>query len=206
MWFGAMCGNLAPVAAPGAWLARRAVVLALCIGAGAAQPTGAPSSFAMDAELARDLLGWAARLSGQPAPARLPEFLPLPPERLAAKACPRQPGACRTLVALYDTDRARILYRDTLDMRDPTDQSFIVHELVHHLQHLARGDALFATCSSALEAEAQAYAAQNRYLAHFRQWQRAGAMLRFTHCHHAGAEPRVEPSGVVLTGRSPWAR
>ena len=100
-----------------------------------------------------------------------------------------------------------MLYRDTLDLRDETDQSYIVHELVHYLQHRRDGDALFADCPRVMQAEAEAYAAQNRYLAHFRQWRRVGEMLRFTHCPTATAAPRVTPGEpAALTSRSPQSR
>ncbi|NML17672.1 DUF6647 family protein [Azohydromonas caseinilytica] len=158
-----------------------------------APPRSATARHALiDAPLAADLLGWASRLSGLPSPAGEPPpaLVPLPPAQLQATVCPRHPQDCASLVAVYDTDRRRVLYRDTLDMRDPTDQSFIVHELVHHLQFLQRGDALFASCPSTLAGEAQAYRAQNLYQAHFRQWQRMGEVLRFMHCDGSpGGEP-----------------
>lgn len=157
----------------------------------------------LDRELLSDLLRWAERLSGVPAKAELPALQAMPAQALAAQACPERPGDCRTLVALYDTDRRRILYRDSLDMNDPIDQSFIVHELVHHLQHQRDGDALFSTCPNALAAETDAYAAQNRYLAQFKAWRRVGEMLRFTHCDSAEANLEVRPGGLVLTSRTP---
>lgn len=182
------------------WIARcSALVAALALAAPApAQPPGR-----LDAELLADLMRWAARLSGQPAASEAPTLQPLPAAALAEQVCPGHPGDCRTLVALYDTDRRRILYRDSLDMNDPVDQSFVVHELVHHLQHLRDGDALFSSCQRALAAEADAYAAQNRYLVQFRAWRRVGEMLRFMHCDSAAAEIELRPGGVALTSRTP---
>ena len=153
----------------------------------------------VDAELAADLVGWAQRLSGRasPAGAALPELQPLPDDELARTVCPQQPHACRGIVAAYDTTRRRIVYRMSLDMRDPTDQSFIVHELMHWLQHLQRGHDLERSCESVLVAEREAYAVQSRYLERFKQWQRVGEILRFTFCpqerpEHAQAdEPTV---------------
>lgn len=148
-------------------------------------PPAAPSRHAaIDAALAADLVGWASRLSGLPNPPNepLPRFMPLPQREIAKTVCADKPAGCESLVAVYDTDRRRILYRDTLDMRDPTDQSFIVHELVHHLQFLQRGDSLFASCQSTLAGESQAYRVQNLYQDHFRQWQRMGEVLRYMHC------------------------
>jgi hypothetical protein len=182
-------------------LARQAVAAALAVCGGAvpvaADPRSQVSRHArVDAELAADLIGWAVRLSERTHPPREdpPALLPLADDELAMMVCPDRPGSCRGLVAAYDTDLRRILYRASLDMRDPTDQSFIVHELVHWLQHLDRGAALEASCESMLDAEREAYEVQNRYLVRFKQWQRVGEVLRFTFCNvadvHAG-EPTV---------------
>jgi hypothetical protein len=158
-----------------------------------------PGHAAIDAALAADLLGWASRLSGLPNPPgeAMPRFLPLPQRDIEKAVCPERRGGCAALVAVYDTDRRRVLYRDTLDMRDPTDQSFIVHELVHHLQFLQRGDTLFSSCQSTLSGEAQAYRVQNLYQAQFRQWQRMGEILRYMHCEDStGTEPVARLLGL----------
>lgn len=165
------------------------------------EPPASTAHAHVGADLAADLLGWASRLSGleNRPEVPLPALQPLPPEALAAEVCPQRPAGCRSLVAVYDTERQRILYRDTLDMRDPTDQSFLVHELVHHLQYQHQGDALFATCESTLAGETQAYRAQNRYQEHFRQWQRMGEVLRFAHCGGAADAPvaQLGPPGAT---------
>jgi hypothetical protein len=161
----------------------------------------------VDPELLQDLMAWAVRLSGLPAPDALPRLTALPERDLAARVCPAQPQHCRSLMAVYDTDRQEVLYRDSLDLRDETDQSFVVHEFVHHLQHQREGDGLFEDCARVVAAETQAYAAQNRYLAYFRQWRRVGEMLRFMHCQSAEAEPLVLPGGpAALAARSPQGR
>ena len=180
-------------------LAAEALALALsCIGQTTACPTAdVPERACVDAELASDLVGWAARLSGrsQPAAAVLPLLQPLPLEELARTVCPERPGSCRGLVAAYNTVSRRIVYRATLDMRNPTDQAFIVHELVHWLQHLERGDAIEDSCRSVLAAEREAYAVQNQYLTRFQQLQRVGEMLRFTYCDaSADARPPADPA------------
>jgi hypothetical protein len=179
---------------------RAAVVLGLAIVMAArAAPIAAtkPSRHAaIDGELARDLAGWAARLSGHRAAPddALPEFSPMADDELARVVCPAQRDGCRGIVAAYDTDRRRIVYRWSLDMRDPTDQSFIVHELVHWLQHRLRGQALIDRCEDVLRAEQAAYRVQNEYLTRFKQWQRMGDILRFTSCPadaSAAGEPTV---------------
>ena len=122
------------------------------------------------------MLGWACRLSdlalpqgGLPADA-LPQPQPLVLADLAATVCPNAPASCRGLLAAYNTERRRIVYRDTLDMRNPIDQSFIVNELVHFFQHRTHGADLHVTCESVLASERQADDVQNAYLARFRNW------------------------------------
>ena len=92
--------------------------------------------------------------------------------------CSRQNG----LVAAYIIEERRIVYRDDLDLELDTDNSFIVHEFVHALQHQHRGDRTFASCSATLAAEQQAYAVQQRYLHARGQMLRVGERLRWVHC------------------------
>ncbi|WP_157272256.1 DUF6647 family protein [Azohydromonas aeria] len=196
-----LAGLLAPaLAGAGDTAGHRPALAATAPAAAAKAKAPHPHRHAViDAALAADLLGWASRLSGLPIPPGepLPKLIPMSQREIAKTVCGPQHGGCAGLVAVYDTDRRRILYRDTLDMRDPTDQSFIVHELVHHLQFLQRGEALFATCQSTLAGEAQAYRAQNLYQAQFRQWQRMGEVLRYMHCDGVtGSEPVARLFGV----------
>jgi hypothetical protein len=184
------------------------LVVSLCLAAwvaiaGAQTTANRPT----DMTLMADLLQWASRLSGLPLTPVLPELRALPAADLAQRVCPERPENCRSLVAVYDTDRVQVLYVNTLDLRDETDQSFIVHELVHYLQHLRDGDRLFAGCAQVMAAETQAYAVQNRYLQHFKQWRRVGEMLRFTHCQSADADPQYRPDEpAALAGRSATGR
>lgn len=164
----------------------------------------------IDAELLLDFRGWASRLSGraEPKDAAPPALIPLSIDDLTRTVCSSHPRGCSGLVAAYDTLGRRIVYRASLDMRDPTDQSFIVHELVHWLQHLAQGDRLDADCPAVLAAEREAYGVQNLYLARFKQWQRVGEVMRFTFCPAdtagAAADPVVKfdaSTGPITAGR-----
>ena len=176
----------------------------LCLAVAVATASGQPRLGSVDPALLTDLLQWAGRLSALPDPPAMPGIRALPVAELRRRVCPERPGDCRTLVAVYDTDERQVLYVDTLDLEDLADQSFIVHEMVHYLQHLRDGDRLFAGCVQVMAAETQAYEVQNKYLAHFKQWRRAGEMLRFMHCQQAGADPEYRPDQpAVLTGRSP---
>lgn len=127
-----------------------------------------PSARADDAELLRQLVGEAARLSDRTPP---PVDEPSPPRlrRLAAEAfadriCPAAPDTCRHVQAAYDTQRREILIRDTADLGDAMVRSFLVHEGVHWLQHRERGFANDVGCRAVIAAEREAYAVQRRYL------------------------------------------
>lgn len=150
----------------------------------------------IDTALLRDLITWAAEHRGRRLPAadEAPTLQALPEEQLKQIVCAElAEHACRGLVAAYEPARQRIIYRDTLDMRLPFDRSFIVHELVHWLQH-RDGQALAgADCRAVLAAEREAYAAQNRYLHHYQVGARVGTGLKFIACEPestAEAPPR----------------
>jgi hypothetical protein len=124
---------------------------------------------------------------------------PLPQAALAQRVCGEQARDCRGLVAVYDTSRREVAYTDTLDLRDPTDQSYLVHELVHYLQHRHYGERMHLHCEAVLAFEREAYAAQNRYLERFKQWRRVGEVMRYTRCPdgQAVAEPVVQYQGAL---------
>lgn len=185
--------------APDRTVSGQGSVLAATVVPPPAQPAAARAAAARATEreaLLAELMAWAVRLTGLPPSADRPPVIALAPEALWATACPDDPRPCRGLVALYDTERERVLIRDSLDLADPSDQSFVVHEFVHHLQHRAQGAALVGRCEGVIAAEAQAYAAQNRFLAGQRQLLRVGDMLRRMRCPSADGDPVVMPFGT----------
>jgi hypothetical protein len=146
----------------------------------------------IDTARLRDLIAWAAEHRGRrlPAPGEAPILQALPEEQLRQTVCAElAQHACRGLVAAYEPARQRIVYRDTLDMRRPFDRSFIVHELVHWLQHRDGQATAGAECRAVLAAEREAYAAQNRYLHHHGVGSRVGFGLKFIACE---PESKVE--------------
>lgn len=159
-------------------------------------------------EMFDDLMAWAVRLTGLPPAKDRPEVIPMSAAQLSATVCPDVPSSCRGLMAVYDTERTRVLIRDTLDLREMAAQSFIVHEFIHHLQHRAQGASLTSGCEQVIAAERQAYEAQNRFLQQHRQLLRVGEMLRSMRCDSAAAsEPTVQPLGAAasLTASVPSA-
>lgn len=138
----------------------------------------------MDAQLAAYLLSAAVKLSGLPAvPVEaLPEFVALPPAQLRAEACRERVAACRGIMALFDMKGHRVLYRADLDLDNPSDNSFLVHELVHVLQYAQSGERIYGDCPALVHTERAAYAVQNRYLHEQGQLLRVGRMMQLARC------------------------
>lgn len=168
-------------------VAALAIALALAL----ALPVRAAS---LDDGRLSDLLDWAVQLSGRPLPAGVqrPPIERLGSAELAEVVCGGDAERCRNVVAAYDTGRRRIVYLDSLDMANAADRSFILHELVHYLQHLQRGDDFSTSgCEAVVASEREAYRVQNKYLRHFSQGRRVGQALWFTHCDQAPADGRA---------------
>lgn len=92
--------------------------------------------------------------------------------------------AQRGLVAAYLPGQFRIVHRESLDLADDADNSFIVHEFVHALQEHQQGERLFDTCSHVLANEREAYAVQQQYLRSRGQLLRVGERLRLVTCEN----------------------
>lgn len=130
------------------------------------------------------LLAAAVRLSGLPAiePEQLPPVQMVDRPQLSATICPGETNQCTNIVAIFDTDGNRILVRDDLDLENATDNSFLVHELVHVLQFRSQGDAIFRDCVTTKATETVAYQVQNAYLRKEGQFARFGEALAFMTC------------------------
>lgn len=130
------------------------------------------------------LLAAAIELSGLPGVdvTELPVVVRASEAELAALACPDQPDGCRSMAALFDTERYRILLRASLDLSAPLDSSFLVHELVHVLQFKRFGHARFTRCEDLLNSEREAYDVQNAYLRRQGIFWREGETLRYMRC------------------------
>ncbi len=119
-----------------------------------------------DVRVMSNLAGWAARLSGRELPQdyAVPIARRLAPGELGRRVCPEHPEDCRQVAAAYDIRRREIIYHHALDPRIPLDRSYLVHELVHSLQHREAGEMLNVSCETILGNEQQAYTAQALYL------------------------------------------
>ena len=151
-----------------------------------------------DSTLLAYLLSAAASLSGYPAVAleALPPIFRMSAAQMRHEVCGEGQGNCANMAAVFDTDGKRILLRDDLDLDNSGDNSFLVHELVHVLQHQQRGDRIFAGCHETLNSEREAYAVQNRYLKREGQFLRFGEGLAFMRC--ADVQPASSSGDIML--------
>jgi hypothetical protein len=126
----------------------------------------------------------AIRFSGLPGmPAEeLPFFMPLSNIEMRAEVCPYVLTKCDGIVSAYDHENYVIHYLDTFDTRSIEDNSFLVHELVHVLQHRAHLVPKPLTCEAVKRIEIQAYAAQNAYLKYWGSEMRQGRSAETITC------------------------
>ena len=132
------------------------------------------------------LLQAAASLSGLPSVEveTLPPIVMLPHDVMMARVCKGEPEGCEQtdLAAAFSPTHNEIVALESFDFdNDEVDASFLVHEIVHALQHRAM-PAMMDSCESVWSAEIQAYSVQNAYLKSHGQMYQAGAALRFFHC------------------------
>lgn len=131
-------------------------------------------------ELYAILMSWAVLLSGQPAPARMPDMVPVSHAYLVQAACHGQ--ECKVMGWFPP---GQTIYLD--ERLDPQDSlyaaSVVVHEMVHYLQYEARGGRGFSDCESTIQLEREAYQAQRDFLLRYGVYQPVGVSL-----HHVGCE------------------
>lgn len=141
-------------------------------------------SHVASSELIAYLFSVATTLSGYPGmpEADLPIVRLMEPSALKEEACPGDVSGCDKLVALYDRERHQILMRSDLDLHDPSDNSFLVHEFVHVLEARHKGALYQRDCEATLRSEREAYRVQNAYLDREGRSERYGAMLEHRVC------------------------
>ena len=104
------------------------------------------------------LLSWAAHFTGYPM-AELPVLKLKSHEFFVQTACG---GEECDVLALY-TDVGIIYLDRDLDVDAPETHGIVVHECVHHLQHV-HGHYDSASCLDSMVREVQAYAVQDRFM------------------------------------------
>lgn len=114
------------------------------------------------AQLVVSLLAAVQLYTGLPQPPAPPAINLVPQSEIAANVC-HQP--CAGARAFYHPERG-IFLDETMDViNDGFARSILLHELVHHAQEHAARDADVELCQRRWLREAEAYAAQNAYLA-----------------------------------------
>ena len=106
------------------------------------------------------LLSWSVHLSGYAKPVELPALSFQPHSFFVERVCGGR--ECKAVGWYNDED---VIYIDAKYKDDDSRfvSSLIVHEMVHHLQHLSgRFDSL--SCEDSLKREREAYYIQNEYI------------------------------------------
>lgn len=139
---------------------------------------------ALSIDLMNSLLAAAAQFSGLPSidVHDLPPVEVVSDNQFSQMVCPLKPWRCRAMIAAFDTQRYRIVVRESLNLDDPGDNSFLVHELVHVLQYKKDGSTRFMSCEGVIASEQEAFDAQNRYMKSAGLVRQEGIALRFMKC------------------------
>jgi hypothetical protein len=153
-------------------------------------------------DLYATLLSWAVTLSGYPAPAEAPVVVAKPHAFFVENACNHR--ECKVL-GWYSGGR-NLYIDETLDPEDSLfASSIVVHEMVHYLQAVARGDASLAggaafdsvpSCKQFVHWEFEAYAVQREYILRYGAYLPVGRAMLDVHCEPesgGAAETPVPP-------------
>ncbi len=139
-------------------------------------------------------------ITGYPAPAALPEVRQLPQVEIQRMVCM---GPCQ-IRAFYHPEFG-VVVDDSFNLKSNLyHQSILLHELVHHAQHVTgRFDNLQSVCRARSASEGEAYDVQNQYLAQQRSSERIPVLRWGMLCRNEdeGATPirRPEPVNTFLT-------
>jgi hypothetical protein len=134
------------------------------------------------------LLSWAVTLSGYPAPPEPPVVVMKPHAFFVENACNQR--ECKVL-GWYSGGRD-VYLDDTLDPENNLfASSILVHEMVHYLQGVARGDDALRggrafnvtpSCQQLVHWEFEAYAVQREYILRYGTYLPVGASMLDAHC------------------------
>jgi hypothetical protein len=149
----------------------------------------------MTADLYAALLSWAVTLSGYPVPAEPPVVVAKPHEFFVQQACNGQ--ECKVLG--WYAGGKNVYVDESMDPQNSLfASSIVVHEMVHYLQGVARGDDLLKagaafnvspSCEQSVSWEHEAYAVQREYILRYGAYLPVGASMLHVHCDKADANP-----------------
>ena len=141
------------------------------------------------------LLSWAVTLSGYPAPAEPPVVVPKPHAFFVQQACHGQ--ECKVLG--WYAGGKNLYVDETMDPQNSLfASSIVVHEMVHYLQGVARGDDVlkpgvaFSTqpsCQQSIHWEQEAYGVQREYILRYGAYLPVGASMLHVHCEAGDNNP-----------------
>ena len=110
--------------------------------------------------LIADLFGIIQSLSGYPVPQQLPSVRLAPLAEMQAMVCR---GACQ--VRGFYLPESGVFVNEVLDVQhDVVARSILLHELLHHVQHLSGRYDNLSRCERWFYREREAYDVQNAYL------------------------------------------
>jgi hypothetical protein len=145
-------------------------------------------------DLYATLLSWAVTLSGYPAPPEPPVVIAKPHVFFVQQACQGQ--ECKVLG--WYAGGSKVYIDETQDPESNLfASSIVVHEMVHYLQGVARGDSLVngaafnvaPSCEQSVHWEHEAYAVQREYILRYGAYLPVGLSMLHVHCEHAGTPP-----------------
>lgn len=153
-----------------------------------------------DLQLLTDLIAVVSALSGYPPiPVQdVPQIRMLSTADITREICPDRPRDCARIVAQFDAEGPQIRLNEELNFDFAQDRSFLVHELVHVLQHRHGGKSTSSDCPSSLRAEQEAYRVQNAYLRQLGLTGRHGVMMASMTC----TTEQSDGSGLRLERRN----
>jgi len=160
---------------------------------------GVPTDKTWLSELVVQLYVALQGITGYPAPAVLPEVRQLPREEIQRMVCV---GPCQ-IRAFYHPDFG-VVIDEAYNLKSNTyHQSILLHELVHHAQHVAGAyDHLASVCQARSASESEAYEAQNQFLSDQRASERIPTLRWASLCAQEGApvdRPTRRPAGRITT-------
>lgn len=139
-------------------------------------------------ELYAALLSWAVTLSGYPAPATPPEIVLVDHSFFVKEAC----GGQECKVWGWFAGGRKLYIDNRLDPQDSLlASSIVVHEMVHYLQAVKRGDdklppgqAFSAppSCAQAVSLEREAYAVQREFILRYGVYRPIGISMLTVTC------------------------
>ena len=151
------------------------------------------------ADLVVQLYAAVHGITGYPVPAELPEVRQVPQAEIQRMVCT---GPCQ-IRAFYHPDFG-VVVDEAFNLKSNLyHQSIVLHELVHHAQHVTgRFDNLKSACRARSASEGEAYDVQNQYLALQRASERIPVLRWGMMCDHEEGRPPIRGQQPGNTLRS----